>query len=133
MLFSGGVGYGQAVGAAEAETAARIAERDYGRPLTWTESESRDTRENASHSTAILKGAGITEILLVTHGWHMRRAVRAFEQEAQRSGSGIQVVAAPMGLAASSEGALLRWMPSLPGMTRVRHVLREGLGLLFGA
>jgi hypothetical protein len=38
-----------------------------------------------------------------------------------------------MGLAASSEGALLRWMPSLPGMTRVRHVLREGLGLLFGA
>jgi uncharacterized SAM-binding protein YcdF (DUF218 family) len=133
MLFSGGTGYAQAVGAAEAETAARIAERDYGRPLTWTESESRDTRENASHSTAVLKGAGITEVLLVTHGWHMRRAVRAFEQEAQRSGSGIHVVAAPMGLAASSESALLRWMPSLLGTTRVRHVLREGLGLLFGA
>lgn len=133
MLFSGGVGYAQGVGVAEAETAARIADRDYGRPLTWSEPESRDTRENASHSTSVLKNAGVQEILLVTHGWHMRRAVRAFEQEAQRSGSNIRVIAAPMGLAASSDSAMLRWMPSSPGAARVRSVLREGLGLLFGA
>ncbi|MFO1220492.1 MAG: YdcF family protein [Burkholderiaceae bacterium] len=133
MLFSGGVAYGQSVGVAEAETAARIAERDYGRPLTWTEAESRDTRDNAARSTAILKTAGVGEILLVTNGWHMRRSMRAFEQETQRSGSGIVVSAAPMGLAPSGDNPLLRWLPSMQGSTRVRVVLREALGLLFGA
>jgi hypothetical protein len=118
---------------APALNADRIAERDYGRPLTWVEPESRDTRENASRSVAMLKPAGVTEILVVTHGWHMRRAVRAFEQESLRSDAGIRVMAAPMGLAASSETAMLRWMPSHNGFMRVRMVLREGLGLLLGA
>ena len=133
ILFSGGVGHAEGVGVAEAETAARIAERDYGRPLTWIEPESRDTRENASRSISMLKPAGVTEVILVTHGWHMRRAARAFEQKSLRSGAGLQVSAAPMGLAASSETALLRWMPSQQGFLRVRMVLREGLGLLLGA
>lgn len=133
ILFTGGVGHAEGVGVAEAETAARIAERDYGRPLTWVEPESRDTRENASRSVAMLKPTGVTEILVVTHGWHMRRAVRAFEQESLRSDAGIRVTAAPMGLAASSETAVLRWMPSHHGFMRVRMVLREGLGLLLGA
>lgn len=133
MLFSGGVGHAEGVGVAEAETAARIAERDYGRPLTWIEAESRDTRENASRTVSMLKPAGVTDIVVVTHGWHMRRAVRAFEQEAMRSDAGLRVVAAPMGLAPSSENAVLRWMPSQHGFARVRNALRDGLGLLFGA
>lgn len=133
ILFTGGVSHAEGVGVAEAETAARIAERDYGRPLTWVEPESRDTRENASRSVAMLKPAGVTELLVVTHGWHVRRAVRAFEQESLRSQAGMRITAAPMGLAASSETAMLRWMPSQQGFTRVRMVLREGLGLLLGA
>lgn len=133
MLFSGGVGHSEGVGVAEAETAARIAEREYGRPLTWVESESRDTRENASRSVSMLKPAGVAEVVLVTHGWHMRRAVRAFEQEALRSDAGLRVIAAPMGLAPSSEHAMLRWMPSSHGIVRVRNVLRDGIGLLLGA
>ena len=58
LMFSGGVGYGDSVGSSEAEAAARIAERDYGKPLTWSEGESRDTRENAARSIAMLKTAG---------------------------------------------------------------------------
>jgi uncharacterized SAM-binding protein YcdF (DUF218 family) len=133
ILFSGGVGLAESVGVPEAEAAARIAERDYGRPLTWIESESRDTRENASHSVAMLKTAGVTDIVVVTHGWHIRRAVRAFELESQRAQTALRVTPAPMGLAASSERVMLRWMPSSEGYTRVRAVLREAAGLLFGA
>lgn len=133
ILFSGGVGLAEGVGISEAETAARIAERDYGRPLTWIEPESRDTRGNAARSVALLKPAGVSEIILVTHGWHMRRALRAFEAESQRADARVRIVPAAMGLAGSSERAALRWMPSSEGFDRVRMVLREAAGLLLGA
>ncbi len=133
MMFSGGVSYGDTIGTSEAEAAARIAERDYGKPLTWSESDSHDTRESAARSVAMLKSAGITDVVLVTHGYHMPRAVRAFQREAQRADMPMRVWAAPMGLAPPSERTALRWMPSSDGFRRVRAVLHEVVGLLLGA
>jgi uncharacterized SAM-binding protein YcdF (DUF218 family) len=133
LMFSGGVGHGESVGTSEAEAAARIAERDYGRPLTWSEGESRDTRENAARSVAMLKTVGITEIVLVTHGTHMPRAMRAFQAAAQRAESPMRVWPAPMGLAQPSEKAAVRWLPTNDGFRRVRYVLHELGGLLLGA
>jgi len=133
LMFSGGVGHGDSVGTTEAEAAARIAERDYGRPLTWSEGESRDTRENAARSVAMLKAAGVTDLVLVTHGYHMPRAVRAFQAAAQRAESPLRVWSAPMGLAQPSERMVLRWLPSNEGFRRVRMVLHELGGLLVGA
>jgi uncharacterized SAM-binding protein YcdF (DUF218 family) len=133
VLFSGGIGHADSIGVSEAEIAARIAEKDYGKPLTWTESESRDTRENAVRSVALLKPAGITDIVLVTHGYHMPRAVRAFEAEAQRAGTQIRVRPAPMGMAPPSGRAVFHWLPTNAGFQRVRFVLHEMAGMLFGA
>jgi uncharacterized SAM-binding protein YcdF (DUF218 family) len=133
MLFSGGVGHADRVGVAEAEVAARIAEQDYGKPLTWTEAESRDTRENAVRSVALLKPAGITDLLLVTHGFHMPRAMRAFQQEAQRAGTPMRVWPAPMGLAQPSERPVMRWLPTTEGFQKTRTVVRELAGMLLGA
>jgi uncharacterized SAM-binding protein YcdF (DUF218 family) len=133
MLFSGGVGHADGVGLSEAEIAARIAEKDYGKPLTWTEPESRDTRENATRSVALLKPAGITDLVLVTHGFHMPRAMRAFQLEAQRAGGPMRVWPAPMGLAPPSERALIHWLPTTEGFQRTRLVVRELAGWLLGA
>jgi uncharacterized SAM-binding protein YcdF (DUF218 family) len=133
LMFSGGVGYADTVGVTEAEAAARIAERDYGKPLTWSEGESRDTRENAARSIAMLKPTGASDLVLVTHGFHMPRAVKAFQLEAQRAESPMRVWPAPMGLAEPSEQVSLRWMPSNEGFRRVRLVLHELAGLLLGA
>jgi uncharacterized SAM-binding protein YcdF (DUF218 family) len=133
ILFSGGIGHADSVGVSEAEAAARIAERDYGKAISWTESESRDTRENAVRSVAMLKPAGITDLVLVTHGYHMPRAMRAFQIEAQRAASPIRVWPAPMGLAQPSERATLHWLPSSEGFDRVRVTVHELAGLLFGA
>jgi uncharacterized SAM-binding protein YcdF (DUF218 family) len=133
LLFSGGVGHAQSVGVAEAEIAARIAEKDYGRPLTWTEAESRDTRENAVRSVAILKSAGITDLVLVTHGFHMPRSMRAFQLEVQRAGAPMRVWPAPMGLAQPSERAVMRWLPTNEGFEKTRIVVRELAGMLLGA
>ena len=133
LMFSGGVGHGDSIGTTEAEAAGRIAERDYGRPLTYSEGESRDTRENAARSIAMLKPIGITDIVLVTHGFHMPRATRAFQLEALRAEMPMRVWPAPMGLATPGEHPVMRWLPSSEGFRRVRFVLHELAGLLMGA
>ncbi len=68
LVFSGGSGHAQPEGPSEAEIAAQIAVREFGRKLTWTENRSRDTRENAARTVAMLQAAGIQRIVLVTHG-----------------------------------------------------------------
>ncbi len=131
VAFSGGLGWGQAPGSPEAEAAARIAAQDFNRPLRWTEAESHDTRENAQRMVPLLKRAGVDHVLLVTHGWHMPRALRHFEASA--AGSGMRIEAAPMGLASRLHEPALDWLPSGQGFSGVRSVLREALARLTGA
>lgn len=133
LMVSGGIGHGRSGGPTEASVADRIAQRDYGVTLRWQESASRDTRENARFSLLMLRKEGITDLLLVTHGWHMARSLRAFEQEAARIGFVARIVPAPMGLGEVSGGSLLRWMPSVNGYRQVHRALRELLGRLSGA
>lgn len=132
-MFSGGTGLAQAPGPAEADIAARIAERDYGRRLRWVETSSRDTRENAAASLNLLATQGITQVVVVTHGWHMTRAMRAFEEAARRNNQAVQIIPAPMGLASTVDRPALNWLPTHEGFALVRLTLREALGLLFGA
>lgn len=130
VAFSGGVGWAQGDAPPEARVAARIAEQEFGRPLKWVEDNSRDTRENAARSVVLLKAAGITHIVLVTHGWHMPRALRAF---AEAAGDRIRIEAAPMGLAQRTERPSLDWFPSSTGFGDMRSVLREIAGRFLGA
>ena len=130
LAFSGGVGWAQPESTPEARIAAQIAASEFGRPLKWVEENSRDTRDNAARSVALLRPAGIRHIVLVTHGWHMPRALRAFEAAA---GSAMRIEAAPMGLAQDLELPVLNWIPSSRGTTEVRQILRELAGRLAGA
>jgi uncharacterized SAM-binding protein YcdF (DUF218 family) len=133
VAMSGGVAPGAPAGASEAEIGARIAAREFGRPLRWVEGESRDTRENALRTAMLLKGERITRIVLVTHDFHMRRAVRNFERAAARAGWVVQIVPAPMGVPAPGPMTLGDWLPSLSGARDTGYVLREWLGWLAGA
>lgn len=130
--FSGGIGWAQTDdGAArEATVAQRIATSEFRQPLRWIEDASRDTRENARRTAALLQPFGISHLVLVTHDWHMPRAQRDFEQA---FGSHVQIEAAPIGLARDVEKPLLQWLPSNDGATRVRHLVRERLGLIAGS
>ncbi|GAP35711.1 hypothetical protein ISF6_1484 [Piscinibacter sakaiensis] len=129
LAFSGGRGWAQLDGEAEADLAARIAAQDYGLPLRWRENQSRDTRENARLTVALLRAEGVERILLVTHGWHMARARRAFEAEA---GGTLAIEPAPMGLAAPDERPPLAWLPSGGGSQRFRQAAREWLAARLG-
>ena len=121
--FTGGVGWAQAPGPSEAEIAARIAADEFRQPLAWTESASRDTRGNAAGTVALLRHAKVAEAVLVTHAWHMPRALRLFDAAADGS---IRFVAAPIGLARGDNPAF-DWLPTAEGYELVRNATREAL------
>lgn len=52
--------------------------RDFGTQARWVETRSADTWENARDSAALLRAAGVHDVLVVTHAWHMRRSMIAF-------------------------------------------------------
>lgn len=141
VMFSGGSGNAVTQGAPEAQIAQRVAERDHGRSLRWLETESRDTRENARLSLALLAGTSAGQrllsaggaVFLVTHGWHMPRAKRAFDEEVARRKFIVRIVQAPMGLAEPDRSGLQRWLPSVQGYQRVYRSLHEWYGRLAGA
>ncbi len=131
IAFSGGVGWAQTDDApSEAEIASRVAQQIYAHPIQWTETGSRDTQGNAALSLHLLKPLGITEIVLVTDAWHMRRALRAFETAA---GPNIRITPAPMGKFTAKDRPALNWLPSTEGLGSVRLALREMLALGVGA
>ena len=103
---------------------------DYGTSLRWTESRSRDTRENADLMVPMLDSAGIKRIVLVTHASHMPRAMRAFRDAA---GKGMVIVPAPVAAVTRDEQPLLDWMPSQQGFVLVHNALHEVLGLITGS
>jgi uncharacterized SAM-binding protein YcdF (DUF218 family) len=53
---------------------------DFQTPPRWVETNSVDTWENARFSADILHSEGITSVYVVTHSWHMRRALLAFQE-----------------------------------------------------
>ena len=125
MAYTGGMGWaGQSQRTSEAEVAALALTRLGAPALRWQENQSRDTRENALLTAALLKNDGVTHIALVTHAWHMPRSVRQFEA------AGLQVTPAPMGYIRSDLSPLLQWLPSGKGLRDSGWVIREWLGLL---
>ncbi len=135
LLFSGGLGRDEGSGPTEAELAARIAEREFKLPLRWVEAQSRDTHENALRSVALLKSQGIDHIVLVTHAYHLPRALRNFEQAAARPDTGSRITFTPAPVARPVLGPWKPndWLPTLRGFEENHLALHELLGLLAGA
>jgi uncharacterized SAM-binding protein YcdF (DUF218 family) len=126
LAFSGGIGWAATeLRQPEAEIVARVAAEDYGLPLRWVESKSRDTRENAAHALPLLARAGVKRVVLVTNEAHMRRALRAFEAEA--APLGLTLLPAPVGLRDDALSSFDDWCPSVDGFARVRYIVYETL------
>jgi len=130
VAFSGGLGWAQKEGPSEAQIAARVASAEFGRPLRWVEEESRDTRQNAGRTLPLMLRDGISEVVVVTHGWHMPRTLRAFSEASQGR---LKVTPAPMALAPRVDAPWLMWLPTSEGQVHVRRVVRECIGMLAGS
>ena len=121
ILVTGGAPFG---GRADAEAMKEAIEGYFGGRVQWVESASRDTAENAAYSAAILKAAGITRVALVSHAWHLRRAVPLFERQ------GLDVMAAPTGFTTGPPSPFAAALPSARALAASSDALREWLGIL---
>ena len=92
------------------------------------EETSRNTRENAAFSGALLRARGINHILLVTSALHMPRALALFKAQ------GLQVTPAPTdfeGNKAPPPG-LLAWLPDADALNCSALAMKELVGLWVG-
>jgi uncharacterized SAM-binding protein YcdF (DUF218 family) len=120
LLVSGGAPTG---GRPEGELMREVLDSDFGVKVRWAETASRDTAESAGLSAALLKATGVTRIALVSHGWHLTRAIPLFEKQ------GLEVTAAPTAFSTGLPSLVETLLPG--GMNRSRDALHEYLGQLY--
>ncbi|MFS1524298.1 YdcF family protein [Microbulbifer sp. 2304DJ12-6] len=110
---------------AESQMMEALLEGELLRQVSWRDDCSRTTAENAVHSAAILRSAGVESIVLVTHWWHMPRAAEVFAR------AGLQVQPLSVGSVAEllprSQSGVLRWTPGAVAMLQTQIYWREVL------
>jgi uncharacterized SAM-binding protein YcdF (DUF218 family) len=99
-------------------------EADFGIAARWVEPRARDTRENATFSAAVLRGEGINAALVVSHAWHLPRALHAFARVE------FPVAAAPVRFSRPPGFTTWYWIPRPNYLTQTWFMLRELVGLL---
>lgn len=90
----------------------------------WSEGKSRNTAENASHSAAVLRPAGVNRVLLVTDAVHMRRAAWMFTLQ------GMQATPAPAATVAPPQ-SVSDLFPTAAGARATLDAVHEWGGLLW--
>jgi uncharacterized SAM-binding protein YcdF (DUF218 family) len=95
---------------------------DFQTPAKWTEDQSVNTQQNAQYSAQILRAAGIDSVYVVTHSWHMRRALLAFQR------TGLKVTAAPTDLDEPLGPELNDFVPRTAAWQTCWFALHEWIG-----
>lgn len=96
--------------------------RNFGIGVRWVDDESYDTFENARNSVRLLEAGGVHRIVLVTHAAHMWRSVQEF------TAAGISVVPAPVGVLATRDFGISRYVPNPDALLRTHAAIYELLG-----
>jgi uncharacterized SAM-binding protein YcdF (DUF218 family) len=96
---------------------------EYGVPVRWIETKSRNTHENATRSADILKASGITHVILVMHSFDVPRVRAEFEA------AGIAVTPAPTGIPPATPTELGDFLPSASGLSDSYWALYEILAV----
>jgi len=102
-----------------------ILQSEYGIAPRWIEDAALTTWDNARLSAPLLKQHNIQRIVLVTHAWHLRRAVPLFE--AQR----LSVIPAGIQFSSTRIDTLFDLLPTPAGLRDSTFALHEWLGILW--
>lgn len=95
---------------------------DFKAQVRWRETRSRSTAENAAFSAVLLKAEGIDHVVLVTHAWHMPRAISVFEA------AGLKVTPAPTAYYPEAWGYAGAFLPSAKALHMSYYALYEIFG-----
>ncbi len=127
ILVAGGQPEGG--GTTEAMIMQRTLEQEFKTPVRWAEVRSLDTAQNARFSAIILKAAGIRNVLIVSHAWHLPRALIEFEKQ------GLSSIPAPtrFGYVQSSRPGfhVFDFLPQARALLKSTYALHEGIGMLW--
>ncbi len=124
ILVTGGPIKGTSVPVAD--LLATALEKVFKIPVTWKETKSLTTYENAKFSSKVLQEEGISNVIIVTQSWHMPRAVWAFTHFGIRA---IPSSFAPLAPVRNFEvGALVANVRSLSTST---YAIHEIMGFLY--
>ena len=116
ILVSGGSVRG---GPPEALLMRNVLVGEFGVPVRWTETKSRNTHENAVQSAALLKASGVHRVVLVGHSFDFPRTRKEF------AAAGIDTIAAPIGIPPAVPTAFADFMPSAAGLRLSYYALYE--------
>jgi uncharacterized SAM-binding protein YcdF (DUF218 family) len=123
VLVTGGSPEGE--GTPEGRIMAAVLEREFRVPVRWVEERSRNTRENARFSAEILAQAGIKRIYLVSHAWHLARAMPEFQA------MGLTVIPAGTGYTLDGDVELFDFIPSAQALQTSYLASHEWIGLMW--
>ncbi|MEJ2114663.1 MAG: YdcF family protein [Gammaproteobacteria bacterium] len=111
----------------EAALMQKALETDFGVEVTWLEERSKTTFENARFTKKVLTENSINKVLLVTHAYHMPRAMWCFEDV------GITPIPAPTIFYKrnTSTSELKQYIPNVDALKKTRLALHEYIGKLW--
>ena len=125
IIVSGGSVNGERL--SEASLMKETLETDFGVQTKWLEEKSKTTFDNAVFTKKTLKENSINKVLLVTHAYHMPRAMWCFEDV------GLNPIPAPTVFykrnTATSE--LKRYIPNASALKQSRIAMHEYIGKLW--
>ena len=102
-----------------------ILQSEYNLPTRWVEDAALTTWDNARLSAPQLKQAGAQRIVLVTHAWHLRRAVPLFESQ------GLSIIPAGIQFSSTRIDSIIDLLPTPAGLRDSTFALHEWLGILW--
>ncbi len=107
----------------EADLMREALEREFGAPVRWADDRARNTRENAANTARLLAADGKRRIVLVMHGFDVRRATTQFEA------AGLEVIAAPTQVPRWDDTEVADWLPNPWALHLTHFALYEVLAL----
>ena len=108
----------------EAHLARQVLTQELGVTPAGVEDQSLTTWDNAHLSKSLLDSSGVKKVYLVTHAWHMPRAMAVFRE------AGVDAIAAPTAFyhKADFKERLSDWLPDAVALRYSYYALHEYLG-----
>jgi uncharacterized SAM-binding protein YcdF (DUF218 family) len=123
ILVTGGIPGGGTL--AEGRVLQRVLQDEYDIAPRWVEDAARTTSGNARLSAPLLQESGVRRIALVSHAWHLRRAVPLFQSQ------GLDVIPAGTRFSGTRIGSPVDLLPTPAGLRDSSFALHEWLGILW--
>jgi len=119
LMVAPGAPAGIATVDAQSQAMSASLERAFGLRAAWRQSARGDTTRGVREAAAVLRAAGITRVVLVTHAWQLHRVAGVWRA------AGVEVTPAPHGFCSGRNEIGAELVPSVIALDTSRQALAE--------